>query len=122
MAARRKLEDLTVGPVITWDNKKIKAHIDAVANCNGAKVAFGGKELKNHTIPSVYGAYEPTAVQVPLKSFVDNFKLCTTELFGPFQVIVPYNDQDVDTVLNCINRMDHHVTASVVSNDGLFFG
>ena len=120
LAARRKLENLTVGPVITWDNKRIKGHIDSVLACKGAKLAFGGKELQNHKIPAVYGSYEPTAVEVPLQSFVDNFKLCSTELFGPFQVIVPYGDKDVDTVLNCINNMEHHLTAGVVSNDVLF--
>lgn len=30
LAGRRKLEDLTVGPVITWDNKRIQSHIDNV--------------------------------------------------------------------------------------------
>lgn len=78
LAARRKLEDLTVGPVITWNNQQIKAHIDAVLKCKGAKLAFGGNPLKNHKIPSVYGAFEPTAVEVPLKSFIENFKLCST--------------------------------------------
>jgi len=34
--------------------------------CKGAKLAFGGKELKNHNIPSEYGSFEPTAVEVPL--------------------------------------------------------
>lgn len=42
LAARRKLDDLTVGPVISWDNKKIKNHIDKVAAIKGAKIAFGG--------------------------------------------------------------------------------
>ena len=30
LAARRKLSDLTIGPVLTWDNKSIKAHIDSL--------------------------------------------------------------------------------------------
>lgn len=62
LAARRKLEDLTVGPVITWDNKRIKGHIDSMMAIKGAKLAFGGNELKNHKVPSCYGTYEPTAV------------------------------------------------------------
>lgn len=28
----------------------------------GAKLSFGGNPLKNHNVPDVYGAYEPTAV------------------------------------------------------------
>ena len=54
----------------------------------GAKVLFGGKALTNHSIPSVYGAIEPTAVFVPIKEMLkpENFPLATTEVFGPFQV------------------------------------
>lgn len=58
-------------------------------------MAFGGKELADHTIPKVYGAIEPTAVFVPLKEILsseENFKTVTTEVFGPLQVDqVPYN-------------------------------
>lgn len=53
---------------------------------------FGGKPLSSENakkIPTVYGAWEPTAVFVPLKEMLrspENFALCTTEIFGPFQV------------------------------------
>lgn len=52
---------------------------------------FGGKPLSSEDakkIPAVYGAWEPTAVFVPLKEMLrspENFALCTTEIFGPFQ-------------------------------------
>ena len=52
-------------------------------------MAFGGKELQNHTVPKVYGAIEPTAVFVPLKEILKDqatFKTVTTEVFGPLQV------------------------------------
>jgi hypothetical protein len=50
---------------------------------------FGGKELKSHTTPSIYGMVEPTAVYVPLEEMLkeENFEACATEIFGPFQVI-----------------------------------
>ena len=54
----------------------------------GARLAFGGKELPDHTIPKVYGAIQPTAVFVPLKEILsseENFKTVTTEVFGPLQ-------------------------------------
>ena len=56
----------------------------------GAKLLFGGKALTNHSIPSVYGAIEPTAVFVPLKELLrpEYFPLATTEVFGPFQVSI----------------------------------
>jgi 1-pyrroline-5-carboxylate dehydrogenase len=122
LAARRKLEDLTVGPVLTWSNQKIKDHIDNLLKIPGAKLEFGGKELTGHKIPSVYGSYEPTAVYVPLKEFLnpENFEVITTELFGPFQIITSYSDSEVGTVVEMLENMHHHLTAGVVSNDPLF--
>jgi 1-pyrroline-5-carboxylate dehydrogenase len=120
LAARRKLSDLTIGPVLTWDNKSIKAHIDALLKLPESSLAFGGKELTNHKIPKAYGSYEPTAVQVSVKTFLENFELCATELFGPFQVIVPYKSDQLKDVLRILNKMKHNLTAGVVSNDPLF--
>lgn len=68
--------------------------MDQIVSClgnSGAKVLFGGKPLsseKAKKIPAQYGAWEPTAVFVPLKEMLkspENFALCTTEIFGPFQ-------------------------------------
>jgi 1-pyrroline-5-carboxylate dehydrogenase len=43
LAARRKLSDLTIGPVLTWNNKSIKGHIDSLLKLPETKLAFGGK-------------------------------------------------------------------------------
>jgi len=85
-AAKRSLNNLTIGPVLTWNNDRIKAHLDAILELEGAKILFGGAPLKNHTIPECYGSWQPTAVFVPLKHFRGSRKrqLLTTELFGPF--------------------------------------
>lgn len=40
--AKRSLKDLTIGPVMTWTNEKIKAHIDAVMELTDARIMFGG--------------------------------------------------------------------------------
>ncbi|HET6630085.1 MAG TPA: aldehyde dehydrogenase family protein [Woeseiaceae bacterium] len=117
LAARRKLEDLTIGPVLSWNNERMLAHADAVSSIAGAKLLFGGKLLDGHTIPDRYGAMEPTAVQVPLSSIDANFDLVTTELFGPFQVVVEYDDGDLSRVLSILQRMTQHLTAAVVSRD-----
>lgn len=45
LSERRKLEDLTVGPVLTWDNKKIKIHLKNITSLPGTKLLFGGKPL-----------------------------------------------------------------------------
>lgn len=118
LAARRSLDDLTLGPVLTWSNERIRSHLAAVSAIPGAKLLFGGEELSGHSIPNCYGAIEATAVQVPLQSLAgDGFELATTELFGPFQVVVEYGDDDVDTMLGVLERMSHHLTAAVVSAD-----
>ena len=85
-AAKRSLKDLTVGPIITWNNERIKQHIDAILELDGSELLFGGVPLKNHSIPAIYGSYEPTAIKVPLKHFRGKKKrdLICTELFGPF--------------------------------------
>lgn len=55
---RRNHKDLTIGPVLTWNNKKIKEHVDAILALEGAKVLCGGAPLtEKHRIPEVYGSW-----------------------------------------------------------------
>lgn len=119
LAARRKLDDLTVGPVMTHTTENILGHISKLLKINGARVLFGGKPLTGHTIPAIYGAVEPTAVFVPIKEIIksENFDLVTTEIFGPFQIITSYTHDELPLVLEACERMSHHLTAAVVSND-----
>ena len=89
LAARRSLKDLTVCPILTVTTQRFLDHVAALLKLKGARVAFGGKALEGHSVPSCYGAFDPTAVYVPLEEMLrtpENFKLCTTEIFGPFQV------------------------------------
>lgn len=69
LAERRNLADLSIGPILTWTNQRIKEHIDKLLELEGAKVLWGGKPLTGHSIPEKYGSFEPTAVYVPLKHF-----------------------------------------------------
>jgi len=41
----------------------------------------------------------------------------TTEIFGPFQIVVEYNDSTIADVLEACERMENHLTAAIVSND-----
>eukprot|EP00468_Gymnochlora_sp_CCMP2014_P005124 CAMPEP_0167754318 /NCGR_PEP_ID=MMETSP0110_2-20121227/8202_1 /TAXON_ID=629695 /ORGANISM="Gymnochlora sp., Strain CCMP2014" /LENGTH=513 /DNA_ID=CAMNT_0007640181 /DNA_START=136 /DNA_END=1677 /DNA_ORIENTATION=- len=118
-ASQRNLSDMTLGPIITWSTERIQKHVDEVLKIKGAKLLFGGKALKNHSIPECYGAFEATAIFVPIEEFLkdDVFELATTELFGPFQVVTEFNDSNVDLVLEACERMENHLTAAVVSND-----
>lgn len=118
LAERRSLADLSLGPVLTWTNDQMKAHIDAILAVPGAELLFGGKPLQDHSIPDCYGAIEATAIRVPIAAVAgDYFGLVTTELFGPFQVIVTWSDDELPVVLDILERMSHHLTAAVVSKD-----
>lgn len=118
LAAKRSLKDLTIGPVLTWTNDMIEEHIDKLLRIRGARIQFGGKRLKRHSIPPCYGSFEPTAIFVPLKSIPSHLDLVTTELFGPCQVITRWeSDDDLKLLLDVCNSMTHHLTAGVVDND-----
>ena len=118
LANRRNLENLTVGPVLTWDNDRIKSHIDDLLEIKGSKVLFGNEKLENHEIPEVYGSIKPTAIQVPIEALLsEHFELITTELFGPFQVIIKYEDHDLSIVMTALEKIRMNLTAAVVSND-----
>ena len=118
-ASKRSLDDLTVGPVLTVTTEQFLQHTNRLAGIDGASVLWGGKELENHKIPEKYGAVEPTAVFVPLEEMMkdEHFDACASEIFAPFQVITYYNDDTMDLMLEALERMSHHLTAAVVSND-----
>jgi len=121
LAGRRSLDNLSIGPVLSWSNEQIRKHIDAVLEIPGTELLFGGAELVDHHIPDTFGAYEPTAIMAPLSALCDgHFDLLTTELFGPYQIVVSFGDEDVDTVLSLFEQMSNHLTAAVVSADVQF--
>ncbi|KAL3918516.1 MAG: hypothetical protein SGPRY_005988 [Prymnesium sp.] len=122
-ASKRSFSDLTIGPVLTWDTKRILGHIDACLQIPGAKLAFGGKPLQGHSIPECYGAVEPTAVYIPIEAMLESdevFELATTELFGPFQIITSYKHDQLPEVIELLNKVKNHLTAGIVSNDNQF--
>lgn len=123
LAKNRTLENQLVSPVLSLSGAQIRQHIDSLLKLDGAKVLFGGELEEAHEIPDQYAAFKPTAVFVPLKSILsseDAFKLVTTEIFGPFQVVTEYKEGEVDKVIECCEKMSHHLTAAVVSNDQKF--
>lgn len=121
LASRRSLENLSIGPVLSWNNDRIATHIKRVLEVPGAELMFGGSPVTGHNIPDCYGAYEPTAIRVPLPAVCEkHFDLLTTELFGPFQIVSTYGDEDVPVLLDLLERISHHLTAAVVSADPVF--
>ncbi|KAG6484439.1 delta-1-pyrroline-5-carboxylate dehydrogenase 12A1, mitochondrial-like [Zingiber officinale] len=122
LAERRTLQDLTIGPVLTFTTESMLEHVDSLLKIPGSKLLFGGQELENHSIPKIYGALKPTAVFVPLEEMLKphNFELATKEIFGPFQIVTYYKHDQLTEVLDVCERMHAHLTAAVVSNDPLF--
>lgn len=122
LAERRTMQDQTVGPVLSWTTDAMLEHMDNLLQIDGAKVLWGGKPLKGHSIPPQYGAIEPTAIYVPFSKLKNkkNFELATTEVFAPFQVITDYETRQIPYLLRMLERMSHHLTAAVVSKDERF--
>lgn len=123
LAERRKLADLTIGPVLTFTTDALLEHTKNLLEIPGSKLLFGGQPLEDHTIPQIYGAIKPTAVYVPLEEIMKdnkNYELVTKEIFGPFQVVTDYKDHQLPIVLEALEKMHAHLTAAVVSNDPLF--
>eukprot|EP00924_Labyrinthula_sp_SR-Ha-C_P001095 augustus_masked-scaffold_7-processed-gene-13.10-mRNA-1 protein AED:0.06 eAED:0.06 QI:0/-1/0/1/-1/1/1/0/555 len=125
LAGNRSLSTELISPVLSLNNDQIGKHIQSLLKLEGAKLLFGGElsESENHNIPEIYASYRPTAVYVPLSSMLNSaeaFELCTTEIFGPFQVVTEYKTDEVDKVIECCERMSHHLTAAIVSNDQHF--
>lgn len=119
IAGQRKLDDLSLGPVLSHTTEEILAHTRRLLEIPGAYIAFGGKELTGHTVPKKYGMVEPTAVFVPIKEALnpEHFDEVMKEIFGPFQVLTSYEDNELELVLEACERMSHHLTAAIVSND-----
>lgn len=122
-AKRRTIKDLSIGPVLTWTNAQIEEHISKLLELDGAKVLWGGKKLTGHSIPAIYGSFEPTAIYVPIKHYSTKKKiaLITTEVFGPVQVITDYKLNSLKRVMNTLEEIEHNLTAAVVSNDPDFY-
>mmetsp|Transcript_22759 Transcript_22759/g.63198 ORF Transcript_22759/g.63198 Transcript_22759/m.63198 type:complete len:571 (-) Transcript_22759:574-2286(-) len=121
-AAKRNLNDLTIGPVLSWTTARMLEHMENLLKIPGAKVLFGGKPLEGHSIPDCYGAIEPTAVYVPIEEALkpEHWPVVSTEVFAPFQVVTEYKASQLPLVLEACERMENHLTAAVVSNDPLF--
>jgi 1-pyrroline-5-carboxylate dehydrogenase len=122
LADQRNLQDLTVGPVLTWTTKDLLGHIQKLLAIPGAKLLFGGQPLAGHSIPECYGAIQPTAVEVPLEALADPalFPLINTEVFGPLQMVVGYRADQIDQALSVCEIMTNHLTMAVVSRDQQF--
>ncbi len=56
---------------------------------------------------------------MPIEQFVkpEFFSVCTTEIFGPFQVVVEYDDAQLDLVLAALENTEAYLTAAIVSRD-----
>jgi 1-pyrroline-5-carboxylate dehydrogenase len=121
LASQRNLKDLSIGPVLSMSTQAMLDHMNKILKISGTRVLFGGKPLEGHTIPKKYGAIQPTAVFVPLNEMLkdENFGLCTTEIFGPFQVMTEWKVGEEDLVIQACEKLKLHLTAAIMTNDVL---
>jgi 1-pyrroline-5-carboxylate dehydrogenase len=119
LALRRTPRDLTIGPILTVPNDRFLSHCKALLEIPGTELLFGGNLQENSTVPKCYGSWMPTAIKIPLSQLVKDefFHLCTTEIFGPFQIVVEYDNNNINDVLNVLERLEAHLTAAIVSKD-----
>ena len=124
LASKRKLDDLTLGPILTVTNDTFLKHVDSLLAIPGTELLFGGQILPStsHKIPSCYGSFSPTAIKIPIERFIspEYYHLCTTEIFGPFQVVISYTTEQLPLLLTALDKTHAYLTAAVVSNDVQF--
>ena len=117
---RNFLSDMTISPLLSWSNKEIISHINLVLEIKGSRLLWGGKPCKEkNSVPECYGLFEPTAITIPINEFLnkDNYNVINTELFGPFQLIIEYDNNDIENIINFLDNMEHKLTCGVVSNN-----
>ncbi|KAL0583842.1 hypothetical protein ABG067_006286 [Albugo candida] len=51
LAERRKLSNLTIGPVLTVTTERMLGHVETLLKIPGARLSFGGKELGKDHLP-----------------------------------------------------------------------
>jgi 1-pyrroline-5-carboxylate dehydrogenase len=119
LAQQRTLADLSIGPVLTESTERMLTHATQLLSITNAKLLFGAKPLTNHSIYHRYGAIEPTAIFIPIEQIAkpEYFELACTEIFGPFQIVTIWQDEDLPLLLDICERMTQHLTAAIVSND-----
>lgn len=65
LAETMKLDDMTIGPVLTVTTESMLEHDQMSLQIPRSKVLFKREPLQDHSIPKAYGAIKPTAVFVP---------------------------------------------------------
>jgi 1-pyrroline-5-carboxylate dehydrogenase len=119
-AESRSLKNLTMCPILTWNNQKLTEHLNKIMSLPGASLITGGEPInESHSIPDVYGSFLPTLVYLPLSTLLSNeySKIALQEVFAPFLIVTDYNDSEYSEVMGLLERIDLHLTAGVVSQD-----
>jgi 1-pyrroline-5-carboxylate dehydrogenase len=119
-AESRSLKNLTICPILSWNNEKLARHTKEVLQLPGAKLVMGGEPIdEEHSIPSLYGSFKPTMIFLPLSTILSEeySKIALQEVFAPFLIYTEYDDSDYDRIINLLEKIDLHLAAGVVSQD-----
>ncbi|WP_022729395.1 aldehyde dehydrogenase family protein [Fodinicurvata sediminis] len=104
------LSDLNVGPLISAPQKKIVSGFLDLARQDGLQIAAQGEIAAD--APSG-GHYVPPTLIAGLSP---DHKLAQDEIFGPVQVVLPFEDEDEAVAI--ANGTDYGLVAGVWSKDG----
>ncbi len=126
-AAQRGFEDLTLGPVLTWNTERLYDRVRTLSEIKKAELLFGGEALSKTTWPYVppaehsqlfdYGCIKPACVLVPHQALQDPraAELLRQEVFGPIFTVIPWqSDSDLERVLGFLDTVEQRLTAAVV--------
>ena len=121
LEADRKLGDLTIGATVTWSNQRLYEHSQKVLKIERAKLLWGNASFVPPAGCEGYGYMMPTAIEVPLDKIRQYFDIVTTEVFAPFQLVIPWEtDEELEQIISFLNDLPRHLTAAVVDRDKSF--
>ncbi|MFC4352204.1 aldehyde dehydrogenase family protein [Fodinicurvata halophila] len=104
------ISDLNVGPLISARQKEIVGGFLDLADRDGLQVAARGEIVSDAPAGGHYVA--PTL----LAGLAPDHKLAQEEIFGPVQVVLPFEDEDEAVAI--ANGTDYGLVAGVWSKDG----
>lgn len=120
----RSFANQNIIPLLSVSNKQMKDKINQILSTIPTAVLItGGQSVSEpNSVPSVYGLFQPTVLFVPWQSLksVEAQHVVFEETFGPLLVCCSYSRDELHDVLKMLDKVEHHLSAGVVSRDPVF--
>ena len=108
-ALKRNVADKSIVPLLSVSKQQF---IERFIKLSQLSTLLFGREIDNSTC-----MWSPTCFSMSCYSFIENYDIVCQELFGPLQVIVQYDDDDIDNIIDTINKIDNKLTCAIVSDN-----